>query len=400
MKTLKKLLLTILIFSLTSIKAMNNGDADLARVLSESKHQAEQDELKRAIALSQQTHARQQEQKQYNQAQEQKALAQAMAESELAYKQLQERPAAEENNKKDADQKTVDNELEKALERRDWYAIFDCLDRGANINFADAAGDTLLIIACLSGSSFENIASNLIDRGAAIDAQNKEGKTALMASIRASNYALVQKLLIAKANVNIPDIYKKNALFYACQVTAKAYAFENDDNDDSDDYGSEFTQKNREIVKKLIEFGADINAQDNSGCSLLMDVIDENPELFAMILEKNPDLTLKENRGKTIFDAVEKQAIYRPSENLEMNIQLLKQHVEKIAKDTTSKAYLIVHPLMNQITTQQARPIVNIVMDYYHTPGHPVLDRIELPLNKAPDSDSDAEGYNLPCVIQ
>ncbi|PYH89840.1 ankyrin [Aspergillus ellipticus CBS 707.79] len=58
------------------------------------------------------------------------------------------------------------------------------------------------------------------------------------------------------------------------------------------------------MVELLLEYGANINAQDESGYTLLMMTVNHyaSNDILCLLLDKKADLYLKDNRGMTAFD--------------------------------------------------------------------------------------------------
>jgi ankyrin repeat protein len=74
------------------------------------------------------------------------------------------------------------------------------LQKGANVNIADADGNTPLILA--SEKDHTDVVKVLVAAGAKIDAANKEGATPLLLAATNGSAGVVEPLLKAGANVN------------------------------------------------------------------------------------------------------------------------------------------------------------------------------------------------------
>ncbi len=126
-----------------------------------------------------------------------------------------------------------------------------------------------------------------------------DNKTPLFYAVATRNPAIVQQLLNAGANPNTATGYGRTPLHEAL-----AYQVE------------------PEIVKALIEKGASLTKEDDYGDIPLLQAADNAPhDLFAWILEKKPDLTIKNSAGETVLHKVAQST---KNDNL-LNAQLLIQ---------------------------------------------------------------------------
>jgi uncharacterized protein len=83
----------------------------------------------------------------------------------------------------------------------DWVGFL--LSRGADPNIGDSNGDTPLMIAASIG--FEEGATQMIRRGARVDATNRRGETALTVAVQQRQPRLVELLLRTGANPDKAD---------------------------------------------------------------------------------------------------------------------------------------------------------------------------------------------------
>jgi hypothetical protein len=72
------------------------------------------------------------------------------------------------------------------------------MDKGANVNAKDPAGDTVLMLAVKNGNV--EMAQALMDKGANVDATDTMGNTVLMLAVKNGNVKMVQALMYRGAN--------------------------------------------------------------------------------------------------------------------------------------------------------------------------------------------------------
>jgi ankyrin repeat protein len=87
--------------------------------------------------------------------------------------------------------------------QRDLTWLRFLMGKGADVNVANRAGDTPLIIASRIG--FEEGADVLLNRGAQVDRTNRRGETALIIAVQQRNLALIRLLAERGANPDRTD---------------------------------------------------------------------------------------------------------------------------------------------------------------------------------------------------
>lgn len=99
---------------------------------------------------------------------------------------------------------TADEKLINSILKSDVKGLEEALKEGANPNFTDEEGNTVLAKAAMFGQS--GIVKALLEKGADVNFQDQNGNTALMIACGNNNRLEVVKLLLEKK----PDVYLKN----------------------------------------------------------------------------------------------------------------------------------------------------------------------------------------------
>lgn len=139
------------------------------------------------------------------------------------------------------------------------------IKKGAKVNSKNEEGKTALMY----GPS--KVSKVLINAGADVNAKDNEGKTALMYSAYNGTKVSVDLLIKNKANVNAKDNDGDTALLYAI----RAYISEGFDLSDPfgdggafctiEEYENDYSADNLELIKLLINNGANVNIKNKSG---------------------------------------------------------------------------------------------------------------------------------------
>lgn len=189
------------------------------------------------------------------------------------------------------------------------------LKNGADINKKNKSGRTPLIQHSLAYENQDHV-KFLLEKGADINAQDNEGVTTLMFAVQTDKTKIIDICLSEKADINIKDNEGKTALFHTISSFGILENVKSMTENMFGDYAKTdyvknyMNQKKMEetdtairLIKLLVSNGADINAQDNKGNTLLMYAIAlRNEPLINEILKLNPDVNIKNKEGKTAND--------------------------------------------------------------------------------------------------
>jgi ankyrin repeat protein len=165
----------------------------------------------------------------------------------------------------------------------------------------------LLFAAARLGCEAE--ARALLDRGAAIDAKDREGKTALAKAAEADKLPLIRLLLERGANVNARAVDGSTPLFYAAEQDRGAViALLLERGADPNLPGRNGVRPlaaaafngSGESVEQLIKFGADPNAPDNDGLGAIVYAAGHAyAPVVALLLQAGVDVNRRYAHGLT-----------------------------------------------------------------------------------------------------
>lgn len=170
------------------------------------------------------------------------------------------------------------------------------LEAGAKIDPRDANGDTPLTLAATAGS--EEIVSLLLKQGANVRNQDRDGLTVLFHAIRLNQPGLLKVLLAAGADARVTDVKKRTPLHWTILGTGGRWEVP----------GSPLTGRPEtadrdaiaDILHQLLAAGTEVNAPDQRGNTPVHLAVARNaPELLRVLLERKPDLEVKNATGQT-----------------------------------------------------------------------------------------------------
>jgi ankyrin repeat protein len=155
------------------------------------------------------------------------------------------------------------------------------IQSGANINLQNRNGFTPLHLAIKNSAQYTSQA--LIDNGADITLKDKNGQTPLMHAVRGGDISLIKNIIVLPQNLDAKD---NNGW------TAFHFLFENEI--------LRSDEKQAEIARLLINAGADINIQTNDKSSALHLAIERNYQFVTQVLIKAKAApSLRNNKNMT-----------------------------------------------------------------------------------------------------
>lgn len=163
------------------------------------------------------------------------------------------------------------------------------LDRKADVDKRGETGWTPLQAAAIStpqayyeSDCYNDIVLLLIENGADVNAQTRNGDTALMMATQVVCPAAVRTLVENKADLNARAETGDSALLYAVRKTGHASVYDPEKRDKVD----VLDQKSFDLVKYLLEHGADPNVKNSSGQTPLRIARSRKVEEVVELLEK------------------------------------------------------------------------------------------------------------------
>jgi hypothetical protein len=131
--------------------------------------------------------------------------------------------------------------------------------------------------------SNKEMVKKCLDRGANVNVKGTDGKTALIISIERKEIDLIRILINSGADVNLADNNGVSPLIYALLINPIDIR----------------------ILNRLLEAGADVNLADNNGVSPLIYALLINPidiRIVNMLLERNADPNTRDNLGISVYE--------------------------------------------------------------------------------------------------
>jgi ankyrin repeat protein len=199
------------------------------------------------------------------------------------------------------------NYFTKVLDKEDFDRAFQLIDKGAKLGLQNKDGWTALMFAIDKGHS--NVAQSLIDKGAGLDIQNKEGYTALMFAIDKGHSDVARSLIDEGAGLDLQNKDGWTALMFAI------YKGHSDVARSLIDKGAKLDLQNKDcwmalmiaidkghsdVAQSLINKGAGLDIQKQDGWTALMFAIDKgHSDVAQSLIDKGAKLDLQNKDGYT-----------------------------------------------------------------------------------------------------
>lgn len=187
----------------------------------------------------------------------------------------------------------ADRALEAAIKRDDAALAENLIKNGANVNLLTADNASYLMILHHNQNKITEL---LLANGAEINYSPQSDKTLLMYAVKQANSTLINHMLEKGFSVNQADAEGNTSLMYVSDMVEQ-YA---------DSPVNEIINDINKVVPILQAKGADINAQNNNGETLLIKIAKQKNPNYALIAAALIDLGAaaekKDQYGKTAAD--------------------------------------------------------------------------------------------------
>jgi uncharacterized protein len=157
----------------------------------------------------------------------------------------------------------------------DKEAVERFLAEGSSLNQKATVNEPSPLFAAAMGGQPE-VLTLLLDKGAEIDAKNRQGQTPLMAAAAANQVAVAKVLLDRGAHVNAEDAFQRSPLNHAVWLRGHV-----------------------EVARLLLERGADIKQRDDPVVMLMHASQSGHVEIVKLLVEKGADVNAKDGNGNT-----------------------------------------------------------------------------------------------------
>ena len=202
--------------------------------------------------------------------------------------------------------------------------------KGVNVNLQDKDGKTALIYFIEKNpddtkNNYNNIISGIL-KNANVNLQDKDGKTALFYAVIANNSTITDAILKnANTNAKLRDKDGKTALFYAKDSKMVGLLLSKISVDEKDNSGkTALFYAPPMLIGPLVDLGANVNMRDNLGKTALF-CTKNMAEKVKELLDNDADVTIVDNEGKTVIEAIIEKLGDDSSESPGVLMEILKK---------------------------------------------------------------------------
>jgi ankyrin repeat protein len=187
-----------------------------------------------------------------------------------------------------------DLELLQSAEKGDLASVQRFVKKGANIEAKDQSGSTPLMIAV--GNADAAMVKFLLDRGASVDTRNTHGANVLMEAAQMGHVSIIELLLQKETDQRALNEAILRDIEYQPTIIRQESSKVADQPEDADPFVK--------TVKLLLDKGADINARNEEGATLLIEAAGFGRlAIVKMLIQKGADLEARSNNGGTALHA-------------------------------------------------------------------------------------------------
>ncbi len=183
------------------------------------------------------------------------------------------------------------------------------LEQGVDVNAYDEEGWTALMLA--TGQGYLDLVYLLMEQGANVNAQNQESLTALMIAAEQNNLDIARFLVQQGAELNgYEQISHLTPLMWAVEeghFELAEFLLQSGANVNvQNPYGSTaltvaIIKDRTEIVKMLLDFGADFSNSKDDWTPLRLAVLEGNRKILELLIRHGADLHETDSEGTTIY---------------------------------------------------------------------------------------------------
>jgi len=197
------------------------------------------------------------------------------------------------------------------------------VDKGVNPNAVDKEGNTPLLNA--ASRNKQEVVSYLAEQTADINHTNNEGHAALTLAVQNNSASVVAYLIAKGAQTNILDKKGNNLAYYlfdtrgnprdfdekVAALREAGFDFKKRQADNSTIWHLAIAKNNLDLLKKVQGFGADINAKDEQGNTVLhyAAMKSSDAETIKFLIANGADIKSTTEFGETAYDLAQENEL-------------------------------------------------------------------------------------------